>query len=115
MGRRDIPNRSQLLACGLVWILLFWTIGAQAQKGRVNTNSAPAVLHIQVTVVPMVYSPSPKIETYPKNSVTYHFPSLNVPQEVIIRESAVRELAPDSLCRGESCNAMLRTTTIVAR
>ena len=86
---------------------------ASAQNGRANSNVAQAQLHIQVYVVPTVFSltaPAQKAA-----SVTYNVPSFVTQQSTSVQTS-ILDLNDRRLCeKQQPCRATLVTTTVVAR
>jgi hypothetical protein len=86
-----------------------------AQAQRTNTNSANAVLHIQVTVVPTTFSPAQTtVPSNSVNSVTYSLPG-QTGMDVIEENhtlSGTSLMAAVSSARNVS---VLETTTVVPR
>lgn len=110
MQSRASNSRPLLLAA----FVLIFAVAAQAQNGRANTNSAQAVLHIQVVVIPTVLTPAEHQRAPEAADVSYSVPTINLKQEITTRESVLRGF-PDEHCLAEPCVGTLRTKTIVAR
>jgi hypothetical protein len=96
-------------------VALFTTLAlsnawAQSTKGRTNTNTAAAVLHIQVNVIPIVFTPG---ATPPRQAeaISYIIPTVSRQDQIIVGESW---MTSPQACTTQSCNALLRTSTIVA-
>jgi len=94
-----------LVACGL---------SAQNPKGRTGTNTAQAVLHIQVNVVPMVFAQQQKAAVAEPAGISYTIPVVSRQDQSIMEESSMGLPAAPLRCTGISCAAILRTTTVVA-
>jgi len=99
---------------GLALVFFLGTLSASGQNGRTGTNTAQAVLHIQVVVMPTIFTPSQNLQRETANTVTYNLPSQLLRQELTVNESDLRGSVA-SACSGETCSAALRTTTVVAR
>jgi len=108
-----IPSR--LAIAILLAAILLTAAFAPAQNGAANTNSAQAVLHLQVVVVPTVFTPADNQHPSDMPAVTYSVPTVNLKQEIKTEESVLRERLPDEHCLAEPCTGALRTTTVVAR
>lgn len=93
----------------------FAASAASAQNGRVSSNTAQAQLHIQVYVVPTVFSPAVTVQSK-SVAVTYDVPSFVSQQETTVQQSSLAGLNDHLLCeKQQPCRATLLTTTVVAR
>jgi hypothetical protein len=110
-----VTVRKPMWPAAIVGFLLLATLGGAAQTGRANTNTAQAVLHIHVVVVPTLYSLPPKTEESKAASVSYLIPHVRSQQEIIIQDQALDETQWRTLCAAGTCSPTLRTTTIVAK
>lgn len=93
-------------------LLLSLGLSAQSRQGRTNTNTASAVLHIHVNLVPTVLTPRPESQPVERNTISYLIPMVTVQNQAIVTEAALTS-AQAVPCAGSTCNAVLRTTTIV--
>lgn len=102
-------------ACLIPVILLLAATG-WAANGRTNTNTAQAVLRIQVNVVPTVLAAQQQALSRPSDSaVAYLVPTVALNQETSTQEMLVGTPQHQLPCSQAGCNATLRTTTVVAR
>ena len=108
-----VRSMRKLSARGITAILLLGT--AWAQNGRANTNAAQAVLHIQVVVIPTVFSPASSPSGTDKTPVSYSLTTLKQQQETIVQEMSLRESGAKLPCSPNTCDAVLRMSTIVPR
>ncbi len=96
---------------GLMFLLSIGVSG-QSSQGRAGTNTANAVLHIQVNVVPTVLSHRPQLQMTSSSSISYIIPTVTNQSQTIVQEA---QLTPQSgNCASIVCSGVLRTTTIVA-
>jgi hypothetical protein len=93
--------------------LAFCATAASAQNGRANTNSASAVLHIQVTVAPVLHSPVAPVERR-SEAVSYMVPAVRIQQDAMVQLVPLRSLKEQFACAA-SCDGMLKTTSVVAK
>lgn len=115
-SRRTTKNLTGLVV-GVV-MLVSGSLWAQSQRstGRTNTNTAHAVLHIQVNVVPTVFAGKQEANiNEPRKSITYLIPTVTLQQEVTTHDTIMSPAELQNQCVGDSCRAMLRTTTVVPR
>lgn len=86
-----------------------------AQAQRMNTNTASVVLHIQVTIVPTVFSPS---QTAPQanslNAVSYSLPS-QTGMDVIEQNQTFSGTTLTASTPTPTSFSVLKTTIVVAR
>jgi hypothetical protein len=107
-----IPGlRRKTVVCTLVVAAL--SLPAWGQNARANSNTATAVLHIQATVLSVVYSPS----SSPKAGATvaYNFPSPQLQMDTLVQ---VQPLSAGTSVGGSLVGVAggeLQTTTTVAR
>ena len=104
----------------LAWVamatLVLTGTSAWAQSGRTNTNTAQAVLHIQVIVMPTVLTAVPHRDGDGKLSpVAYSIPAVTAQQETTTQETALQSFDLNARSENPADNATLRTTTFVAR
>lgn len=66
---------------GLALLLMLFVTPVTAQKGTVVSNSASAVLHLRVTVVPVSYV-APQAAIQGNGPVSFNIPLIQRPQEV---------------------------------
>ena len=107
---RKMAPLAIVLAC------VFAAIPLDSQNSRGNSsNSASAVMHIRVNVVPMVMTPVSQQNAQLQSGVTYNIPpvqpQLSVTQQ--LRPLTARDNIGSSGI-GPSGQAWLRTTTVVA-
>ena len=107
------PGIQALRRCAaLLLIAGFISITATAQNGRPNSNTAQAVLHIQVNVVPIVMLPMQK-KAAESTFITYSLK--NEPLNVNVKE-ATGPLPAGVVTDGNSAkNAVLKTLTVVTK
>jgi hypothetical protein len=84
----------------------------ESQNSRSShSNSAQAVMHIQVNVVPVVMLPAARQSARAESSITYNVPSR--PAKIFINEE-LRPPGPNDGLPPAASKAMVRVTTVVA-
>ncbi len=102
------------LCCGIICLalLLSASLCAQNLPGRTNTNTANAVLHIRVNVIPTVLTANPKEPAPTSSGINYIIPMVPQQTQTIVQETPT---SPSTVpCNAQTCSAVLRTTTIIA-
>jgi hypothetical protein len=97
------------LALALLCALASGPLHSQNHRGN-TSDSATAVMHIRVNVVPMVMTPSPQQNSQSPSGITYNIPPTQ-PRLSITQQ--VRPLAAGDNT-AQPAQALLRTTTVVA-
>src|SRR5579864_9293535 len=100
-------------AAALALFAMFTNLSALAQNGAARNNSAQAVLHIRVNIIPVVMAPPPMEPNLPPaTAVTYNIPVSKSKVQVI---EETRPFSPANSNRMGPQGAVLRTLTIVTR
>jgi hypothetical protein len=105
-------GRLSLLA--LVMLVIF-SQSSHAQARRANSNTATAVLHIQVTVVPTAFSPTNTAPTDSLKSVNYRLPNQSGLDVIEESQLVAQTMYMASLETRTGTPPVLKRTTVVPR
>lgn len=108
-------SRNLTIRLSIAAVLFLCALPGWTQNGQTNTNSSQAVLHLQVNVMPTVFTAPSAGEVSEKAAVSYSVPTLVVQQEIKTEVQILRELQPNQPCSAQPCSGTLLTTTLVAR
>jgi hypothetical protein len=109
---RDICTRfcRKALLLLAVGVLVFSALPLDSQNNKgTGTNTASAVMQIRINIVPMVFSPAPKVAVA-SSGVTYNVPTHAA--RLSVREELRAVNAKDGL--ELKAGALVRVTTVVA-
>lgn len=105
-------SRRNILPIMAATVCFFAALPLQSQNSRSShSNSAQAVMHIQVTVVPVVMAPAARQGVGAESSITYNVPAR--PAKISINEE-LRLPRPNDGVPPAASKAMVRVTTVVA-
>ena len=97
-------------------VLMVSSVSTRAQNGMANSNRAQAALHIQVVVIPTVFSGAASVDNHHRDfSLSYHLPSISLQLETSVQEIDPHPTQYPAACGPRPCNGVIRTTTVVAR